>query len=331
MMTESKLVIFTAFLREKLTNSRQALTSGVKIAFMDKIAISEWFKSLQDDICLQISEADGKGKFEEDQWERPGGGGGRSRVIIGGNIIEKGGVNFSAVYGHTPENILKALQLEQTNFFATGVSIVLHPQNPMVPIIHMNVRYFEMTNGVYWFGGGIDLTPHYIVADDARFFHQQLKHVCDTHDLSYYPKFKAWADDYFYLKHRDETRGIGGIFFDRLSEDVKHSKEKLFDFVKSVGNAFAPIYTHLMKKNANIPYHDEHKNWQMLRRGRYVEFNLVWDKGTKFGLDTDGRTESILMSMPPQAQWHYNFQPKSGSAEEKTLNLLRKNIDWLNA
>ncbi|MDX1629853.1 MAG: oxygen-dependent coproporphyrinogen oxidase, partial [Fulvivirga sp.] len=218
---------------------------------------------------------------------------------------------------------------KKADFFATGVSIVLHPYNPFVPIIHMNVRYFEMTDGTWWFGGGIDLTPHYINNSDATYFHQQLKNVCDKHDVNYYEKFKRWADDYFFLQHRQETRGIGGIFFDRLNEKSGKSKEALFDFVQDVGNAFAPIYVHFMDQHKDKQYTDAHKAWQKLRRGRYVEFNLVWDKGTKFGLETNGRTESILMSLPPEATWTYDFQPTPGSKEEDTLHKLRKDINWI--
>jgi coproporphyrinogen III oxidase len=295
---------------------------------MQKEEIANWFEGLQNRICNKLEEADGKAKFIEDKWQRAGGGGGKTRVIVQGNVLEKGGVAFSAVYGKTPANILKALQLEEADFFATGVSIVIHPYSPMVPIIHMNVRYFEMSNGVSWFGGGIDLTPHYVDEDDAHYFHTQLKHTCDTHHPSYYPAFKQWADDYFYIKHRQETRGIGGIFFDRLSATEEFSMAQRFAFVQSVGESFAPLYTCFMQKNKNLPYSDREKEWQMVRRGRYVEFNLVYDKGTKFGLDTDGRTESILMSLPPQAQWHYNYQVQAGSPEEKTLHYLKKGINW---
>ncbi len=199
----------------------------------------------------------------------------------------------------------------------------------MVPIIHMNVRYFEQDNGVYWFGGGIDLTPHYIVEEDAKYFHTQLKNACDQHHLSYYPEFKKWADDYFFIQHRNETRGVGGIFFDRLAENEKFTKEQRFEFVKSVGNTFAPAYTSLIKKNKDLPYTENEKQWQFLRRGRYVEFNLVYDKGTKFGLETNGRIESILMSLPEHASWIYNFKPQSGSKEEKTLSLLKKGVNWV--
>lgn len=295
---------------------------------MKKEEIAVWFQQLQDSICNALEQADGGGRFREDLWQRPGGGGGRSRVLTGGAVIEKGGVNFSAVHGETPEKILQALGLEKAEFYATGVSIVLHPLSPMVPIIHMNVRYFEMSSGHRWFGGGIDLTPHYVDRDDAAWFHRQLKATCDRFHPTYYQQFKSWADDYFYLRHRQETRGVGGIFFDRLKEEQGISLAERWKFVQAVGQSFAPIYTHLMEKNRNTPYGEKEKNWQMLRRGRYVEFNLVWDKGTKFGLDTEGRTESILMSMPPLAGWEYNHQPAEGSPERATLDLLKKNINW---
>jgi coproporphyrinogen III oxidase len=293
-----------------------------------KARATEWFQQLQDDICTALEQADGLGCFEEDRWERPGGGGGRSRAISGGRVIEKGGVNFSAVHGDMPEKISQALGLPPSDFYATGVSIVLHPKSPMVPIIHMNTRYFEMGNGACWFGGGIDLTPHYVDEADARHFHQALKAVCDRHHEGYYPRFKQWADDYFYLKHRGETRGVGGIFYDRLGASDGISLEERFDFTQDVGRAFAPLYTHFMRRNADLPYGQQESDWQLLRRSRYVEFNLVWDKGTKFGLDTEGRTESILMSMPPMAAWRYNHAPEPGTREEATLALLRKGIDW---
>ena len=299
------------------------------MAQVNKEDIAAVFKNIQDHICSELERADGLGKFVEDKWQRPGGGGGRSRVIRNGHIIEKGGVNFSEVYGKTPEKILNSFGLSDGDFFATGVSIVLHPENPWVPIIHMNIRYFEMSTGTYWFGGGIDLTPHYVDTDDARYFHGKLKAVCDKHDPAYYKEFKTWADDYFFIKHRDETRGIGGIFFDHLSEEQAKSKEAIFNFVKDVGLTFAPIYTYFMGKNAIKPYGKREKDWQTNRRGRYVEFNLVLDRGTKFGLETDGRTESILMSLPPIAGWEYNYQPAANTLEAKTLGLLKKGINWL--
>ncbi|MCB0637609.1 MAG: oxygen-dependent coproporphyrinogen oxidase, partial [Lewinella sp.] len=243
--------------------------------------------------------------------------------------IEKGGVNFSAVHGTLSGRAAQALQLgEGGPFFATGVSIVLHPRNPEAPIIHMNVRYFEMDESRWWFGGGIDLTPHYIDRSDARWFHQQLSAVCDRFHPEYYPRFKAWADDYFFLKHREETRGVGGIFFDRLGPDEALAKTDLWAFTRAIGEAFAPIYTELLRRHQDDAFDDQAIAWQRLRRGRYVEFNLVWDRGTKFGLETDGRTESILMSLPPLAGWAYDYQPADGSREAATQAFLRKGIDW---
>ena len=306
---------------------------------INKETITAWLKSLQDDICQSLEQEDGLAKFKEENWTREEGGGGRSRVIENGNVIEKGGVMFSAVSGKAPDFLFKesahsvstsALGTinEETTFFATGVSIVIHPQSPLVPIIHMNIRYFEMSNGAKWLGGGIDLTPHYIVDEDAQFFHQQLKAVCDKHHETYYPKFKTWADDYFYINHRKETRGIGGIFFDRLNENDHLNFEQNFAFWQDVGKAFAPTYVALMKKNKTKLYTQDQKQWQLLRRGRYVEFNLVYDKGTKFGLETNGRIESILMSLPTNASWIYDFKTKEGSQEQNTLNKLIKGINW---
>lgn len=293
-----------------------------------KEEIADWFRQLQLNICSELEAEDGKVKFVEDSWERPGGGGGHTRVIQHGNVFEKGGVNFSAVHGELSENIAKALELNDRKFFATGVSIVIHPINPFVPIIHMNVRYFELGDGTYWFGGGIDLTPHYILEDDAKFFHQALKSTCDRFDSEYYPKFKQWADDYFFIKHRNETRGIGGIFFDRLKADENHTKEQRWQFVQSVGETFAPTYRKLVAKNKTADYSEENLQWRNLRRGRYVEFNLVYDKGTKFGLETDGRIESILMSLPENASWFYNHKAAEGSREEATRQLLVKGQTW---
>lgn len=285
------------------------------------------FKQLQDDICRQLEAADGGGTFQEDLWERPGGGGGRTRVLAG-QRIEKGGVNFSAVWGELSGQAAKALGIDASRFLATGVSIVLHPRNPIAPIIHMNVRYFETDQGQWWFGGGIDLTPHYVLPEDAHWFHGQLKAVCDQHDPGYYPKFKTWADDYFYLPHRQETRGVGGIFFDRLSGSEADDKSRLRRFVLDVGEAFAPIYSELLARRADSAFGEAEQRWQQLRRGRYVEFNLVWDRGTKFGLETDGRTESILMSLPPQASWVYDYKPEPDSPEAQTQAYLRKGIHW---
>jgi coproporphyrinogen III oxidase len=296
---------------------------------MQKEFIAEKFKLLQDKITRSLEHCDGGAKFHEDVWEREAGGGGRSRVIKNGNIIEKGGVQFSAVHGAMPDKIKDKLKLSADDFFATGVSLIMHPENPHVPIIHMNVRYFELNDGTYWFGGGIDLTPIYVDKNQAKAFHQELKKVCDKHNPDFYPKFKPWADEYFFLPFRNETRGVGGIFFDHLNDSSGMTKEQLFAFVLDVGELFAPTYCEIMKSNASKLYNEQEKDWQLHRRGRYVEFNLVLDKGTKFGLDTNGRTESILVSMPPEVKWTYQYEIKEGSKEAKTLELLKKDINWL--
>jgi len=297
---------------------------------MDKDDIAERYRQIQDDICQTLERLDGKASFVEELWTRDGGGGGRTRIAQNGAVIEKGGVNFSAVHGVLPEAVKRAFQVDEQDFFATGVSIVIHPSNPFVPIIHMNIRYFELNDQVRWFGGGIDLTPHYVQRDDAIYFHRQLKSICDRFDTSFYPEFKAFADRYFYIKHRAETRGIGGIFYDRLTpEKTTLSWEGIFDFSCALGNGFAPMYAELVNRNRHRQFSEDHKQWQYLRRGRYVEFNLVYDAGTKFGLETNGRIESILMSLPPHAGWAYDFKPKPGSAEAETVSWLQQGVDWL--
>ena len=303
-----------------------------------KEQVTDFFSTLQDAICSAMEKLDGGAVFSKDKWSREGGGGGLTRAIVNGKVLEKGCVNFSAVSGKLPAMLVKELKLSAADaheFFATGVSIVMHPHNPMVPIIHMNVRYFEVMgpeNGneekICWFGGGIDLTPHYINKEDAEWFHTRLKKVCDLHHSGYYPDFKKWADDYFFIPHRNETRGVGGIFFDRMNEVPGIPLQNRFDFVKAVGNSFAPFYSHLVSKNKDLSYSENEKRWQFLRRGRYVEFNLVYDRGTRFGLETNGRTESILLSMPPRAEWLYDHKPAPGSPEENTLVLLKKGINW---
>ena len=292
--------------------------------------IATAYQTIQDEICAGLELADGLGKFEEEIWEREGGGGGRTRILQHGAIIEKGGVNFSAVYGKLPEPIKKAFGVSEEDFFATGISIVIHPNHPWVPIIHMNIRYFELSDEVRWFGGGIDLTPHYIISEDAQFFHQGLKNVCDSFNKTFYQEFKTWADNYFYIKHREETRGIGGIFYDRLSPKTANIDwDEIFEFSKALGRSFLPIYTELIARNRSKAFTQEQKEWQYQRRSRYAEFNLVYDAGTKFGLETNGRIESILMSLPPQANWVYNFVPTEGSLEAETLSLLKKDINWV--
>jgi coproporphyrinogen III oxidase len=300
-----------------------------------KETIINWFKQLQADICEGLEQLDGVGTFGADHWEREEGGGGCTKVINGA-IIEKGGVAFSAVDGKAGAKMLKTLQIdsiteaENTTFLATGVSIVLHPLNPLSPIIHMNIRYFELSDGTYWFGGGIDLSPHYIDKKLAIDFHTQLKKACDAHNSGFYPRFKQWADEYFYLTHRKETRGVGGIFFDRLNEhSCTLNKSEIWAFVQHIGLTFLAAYQQQIHATAHLPYNQNHLNWQKLRRGRYVEFNLVWDRGTHFGLHTNGRTESILMSMPPQADWIYDYKPAPTSEEAQTLYLLQNPQHWI--
>ena len=296
---------------------------------MTKESIAERFKELQDFICAELEQLDGKEKFSEDLWQREEGGGGRTRTIVNGQIIEKGGVAFSAVHGPVSEVMKKQLQLDGNEFFATGVSIVLHPHNPHIPIIHMNVRYFELDNGTYWFGGGIDLTPHYIIEKQAKDFHQGLKDVCDSYHSDFYSKFKAWADEYFYLPHRGESRGIGGIFYDHIDETSGVSKENLMKFAIDLGTIFPQLYGHQVELGKDKAFTEEQLRWRNLRRGRYVEYNLVHDRGTKFGLFSGGRTESILMSLPPDASWEYMHEPLENSEEQFTLNFLKSFQDWL--
>lgn len=296
---------------------------------MNKEWIAEQFRLLQDHICNRLELVDGKGKFIEDKWNREEGGGGRTRIIRNGGVVEKGGVAFSEVFGPVSDVMKKQLGLDGSDFFASGVSIVLHPENPHVPIIHMNVRYFEMDNGTYWFGGGIDLTPHYIVPEQAKLFHQGLKQICDKYHTNFYSKFKEWADDYFFIPHRNETRGVGGIFFDHQTATESLSKEQLFQFCIDLGNAFPELYAQQVELGRNRTFSDQEIKWRNLRRGRYVEFNLVHDRGTKFGLFSGGRTESILMSLPADASWEYNYEPLDDSPEKNTNLSLKKSIDWL--
>jgi coproporphyrinogen III oxidase len=295
---------------------------------MDKFTVANRFKTLQDHICKELESIDGGSAFEEDLWERTEGGGGRTRTFSKGSVIEKGGVAFSEVYGPVSETMKKQLGLDGNEFFATGVSIVLHPHSPHVPIIHMNVRYFELDTGVCWFGGGIDLTPHYVVESQAADFHQSLKDLCDSYDQTFYPKFKTWADDYFYIPHRNETRGVGGIFFDHVTEKTGLSKEKLVDFCCQLGELFPVVYAHQVECGKNKSATEKNIRWRNIRRGRYVEFNLVHDRGTKFGLFSGGRTESILMSLPPDASWEYCHPIDERSEEGETQSFLIKGISW---
>jgi len=297
---------------------------------LSQLNIIDRFKEVQDFICKELEHLDGAAKFHEDKWTRKEGGGGRTRIISNGTIFEKGGVNFSAVHGPVSELMRQQLGLKGQDFLATGVSIVLHPKNPYHPIMHMNVRYFQLNTGEYWFGGGIDMTPHYVNKSLASDFHHELKKVCDRYHPTFYDRFKEWADDYFYIPHREETRGVGGIFYDHIKAKDGVSKADLEDFAIDLGELFPQLYSHQVKQCENKDFSDREIEWRNLRRGRYVEFNLVYDRGTKFGLKTGGRIESILMSLPENASWFYDFSPEKDSPEEKTLNQLKKDIDWLN-
>ncbi|MEI8135483.1 MAG: oxygen-dependent coproporphyrinogen oxidase [bacterium] len=288
---------------------------------------SLFFRQLQDTITASLQVANGGASFHEDSWDRPGGGGGRTRILTDGNIFEKAGVNFSEVHGDAPESLVSA-GLAHVTFFATGTSLVLHPRSPMVPTIHANFRYFELSTGDAWFGGGIDLTPYYLVDDDCKHFHQTIRAACDIHDTSYYPRFKKWCDEYFFLKHRNETRGIGGVFFDHL-RGTSAELENIFAFVKDVANSFLPAYLPIVERHQNETYSEAQRQWQLLRHGRYVEFNLVYDKGTLFGLQTNGRIESILMSLPSFARWDYDYHPPIGSEEEKLIRVLQQPREWV--
>ena len=312
-----------------MPNEFTVLSCSGKI--MTKEEVASAFRAIQDNICKGLETADGKSKFAEDNWTHETGGGGRSRVIQHGNIFEKGGVNFSAVEGLLPEFMKQRVSDDAKKFFATGVSIVMHPYSPHVPIIHMNIRYFETDAGDAWFGGGIDLTPIYVNEFQAKGFHEELKKTCDQFDPTFYPKFKVQADDYFFIRHRNETRGIGGIFFDYLKGDENKQIESIFDFTKAVGNTFLKAYLPIVETNKALPFNEQQKKWQLIRRGRYVEFNLVYDRGTRFGLETGGRIESILMSLPEHASWIYNFKVEEGSEEARTNTFLVKGNNWMKA
>ncbi|MDJ0718428.1 MAG: oxygen-dependent coproporphyrinogen oxidase [Prochloraceae cyanobacterium] len=319
-----------------------------------KTRVREFMRGLQDEICSKLEELDGKGKFREDSWEREEGGGGRSRVLSQGEVLEQGGVGFSEVWGkQLPPSILKQRpEAEGHGFYATGTSMVLHPRSPYIPTVHLNYRYFE-AGPVWWFGGGADLTPYYPFAEDAAHFHKTLKQACDRNHPEYYRVFKPWCDEYFYLKHRQEMRGIGGIFFDyqdgrgelyrgakpegiaakyskEIGELEPRSWENLFNLAVDCGNAFLPAYVPIVERRRNIEYGDRERNFQLYRRGRYVEFNLVYDRGTIFGLQTNGRTESILMSLPPLVRWEYCYQPEPNTPEAELYETFLKPHDWAN-
>jgi coproporphyrinogen III oxidase len=294
--------------------------------------IKTYLLQLQQSICDALEELDGTAKFIDDKWDREEGGGGLSKVIQNGAVFEKGGVNFSHVHGKLPD-ILKSETRNADYFHATGVSIVIHPVNPFVPIIHMNVRYFCMSENAEsdimdeWFGGGIDVSPAYPNKSDTLHLHTILKAACDKFNDTFYPEFKTWCDTYFTIRHRNEMRGVGGIFYDHLRPKDSEHKEHLFEFMQEIGNSFIPIYKEIVMNNMHKTYTERNKEWQFIRRGRYAEFNLVYDRGTHFGLKTNGRIESILMSLPPHAEWKYNFIPEKDSDEEKALAFFQP-ISW---
>lgn len=295
--------------------------------------VNAYLMDLQDRICAGLAAADGGEDFAEESWQRPGGGGGRSRVLRNGAVLEQGGVGYSHVFGeqmpasataHRPE-------LAGRNFNACGVSLVQHPRNPYIPTSHANVRFFiaekEGADPVWWFGGGFDLTPFYPNDEDIKHWHQVAKAALDTFGPELYPAYKTWCDDYFYLKHRGETRGVGGLFFDDLND---RSFEECFAITRAVGDAYLDAYLPIIERRKNTTYGEREREFQLYRRGRYVEFNLVWDRGTLFGLQTGGRTESILMSMPPLARWEYGYQPEPGTPEAKLYSDYLHARDWLN-
>ncbi len=293
-----------------------------------------YIKALQNTITAKLEEVDGKAKFREDVWERPEGGGGRSRVIENGTIFEKGGVNISAVHGALPQSMQAYFGVEDADFFACGLSLVLHPKSPMVPTVHANWRYFEMYDKKgnivdQWFGGGQDLTPYYLFEADAVHFHSVCKAACDKHHPDFYTGYKKKCDEYFWNEHRNEARGIGGLFFDYCKANEDMSMTDWYNFVKEVGDSFLDSYIPIVLKRKDANYSADQRDWQEIRRGRYVEFNLVHDKGTLFGLKTNGRIESILMSLPPFVQWRYDHQAKAGSEEEKLLDVLKTPREWV--
>lgn len=295
-------------------------------------------RELQDAICAALEglerERGGEARFREDLWERDGGGGGRSRVLEGGLVFEKAGVNVSAVHGAVPEPVKAQMPGDGEVFFATGVSLVLHPTNPHAPTTHANYRYIERGR-TGWFGGGADLTPYRLYEEDARHFHAALKAACDKTSAALYPRFKRWCDEYFWNAHRGEARGVGGIFFDHLrpetplASDESMPMERLEAFWRDAGESFLSAYLPIVQRRADLPYDDALRHWQLVRRGRYVEFNLLHDRGTKFGLQTGGRIESIFMSLPPLVRWDYDVRPAQGTPERELVDVLERPRDWV--
>ena len=298
----------------------------------DIAAVKNYLMNLQERICAALEQADGQAAFVEDDWQRPGGGGGRSRIIERGALLEKGGVGFSHVYGDgmPPSATAHRPELAGRGFQAMGVSLVMHPDNPHVPTSHANVRFFvaekEGADPVWWFGGGFDLTPYYATEEDCIHWHRVARDACTPFGDDVYPRYKKWCDEYFHLKHRQEARGVGGLFFDDLNE---WGFERCFAFMRAIGDAYLEAYLPIIERRRNTPWNEQQKAFQEYRRGRYVEFNLVWDRGTLFGLQSGGRTESILMSLPPTVRWDYNWQPEPGSAEARLAEEFLPPRDWL--
>ncbi len=295
--------------------------------------VKAYLLGLQQDICDQLEQVDGEASFIKDNWEKENGaGGGLTRVLTHGAVFEQAGVNFSIVHGDNMPASATALrpELAGRSFSALGVSLVIHPHNPYAPTSHANVRFFiaekEGEDPIWWFGGGFDLTPYYGFDEDCILWHQMAKDACDPFGKEVYPKYKKWCDDYFYMKHRDEQRGVGGLFFDDLNEG---GFDQCFAFMQSVGNSYIKAYRPIVERRKDTPFTDHERQFQLYRRGRYVEFNLVYDRGTLFGLQTGGRTESILMSLPPLVRWEYQYEPETGSEEEKLYEYYIKPQDWL--
>jgi coproporphyrinogen III oxidase len=300
-----------------------------------KEEFSTFIKEAQQHICDKVESIDSSAKFQIDDWTREGFGGGSTRVISDGSVIEKGGVNYSIVGGKLPKALQVKFEVKEADFFACGISLVLHPKNPFAPTVHANYRYFEMYDSEsgelkdQWFGGGADMTPYYLFDEDAVHFHKTHKDICDQFDENFYPIFKKECDEYFLNHHRGESRGIGGIFFDYQRPDESKSAQDLFEFAKAAGFGFTEAYLPILKRRKDMEFTEEQRYWQEIRRGRYVEFNLIHDRGTLFGLKTKGRIESILMSLPPRVRWDYNFTPEEGSEEERLLERLKNPVDWV--
>jgi coproporphyrinogen III oxidase len=284
------------------------------------------YRDIQDRFCSALEALDGQSKFSTDRWDRPGGGGGVTRILTGSGHLEKAAVNFSAVFGSTPSGLSDSVAAGSSEFYATGVSIIVHPHNPNAPTFHANIRYFETDSGARWFGGGADLTPYYLFEEDAKHFHTVLREICDAHPVSDYREWKSACDSYFYLPHRGEARGVGGLFFDHHATDL----EAVWDFQQEFGTELVRAYLPILERRVDMAFGEAEKRWHEVRRGRYAEFNLVWDRGTRFGLETGGRVESILASLPPTARWEYVHEPPPGTRERVLLDMVRSEPrDWL--